>query len=412
MLYFCGTATVSFSLIPTLVGLIIGLLLGHSSLLSQRLAGKTLQFRAVADLAHELTCFRRLDGSFEYVSPSSRRITGHDPEDFYQDPGLMDRLIHHEDRERWERYRTECDQQAREDGLDIRLLTKEGRVAWVNHRSGPVFDEHNRLLGTRSTSMDITERKRAAERIEHPAYHDQLTGLPNRLEIVRRLHQQIQRRAVAAGSPGFALLGFDLRRSKNINDSFGHAFGDRVIPRVAARLRAAQPDGSVLGRIDDDKFALMATDIDTAAAAERLAARMLTTIEQPLRIEGSEVYLSCSVGYVLCPADGDTAEFLPVAEATGQISQLGEYLFERIVDDLRGWENAGLRLPVAVNLSIHEFADPGLCKRLLDRLAGAGCSVGLEGPADRQPENRPRLRRRPGDPDPQPGHPPRHLRCL
>jgi EAL domain-containing protein (putative c-di-GMP-specific phosphodiesterase class I) len=70
-------------------------------------------------------------------------------------------------------------------------------------------------------------------------------------------------------------------------------------------------------------------------------------------------------------------EFLPVAEATGQISQLGEYLFERIVDDLRGWEIAGLRLPIAVNLSIREFADPGLCKRLMDRLSAANCSVGL-----------------------------------
>ncbi len=464
MLHFYGSATASFYLIPTLVGLVIGLLLGHASLLSRRLAGKSLQFRAVADLAQELTCFRRLDGSFEYVSPSSRHITGHDPEEFYRDPGLMERLIHPEDRERWERYFAGRVEHAREVSLDIRLLAKDGRVVWVNHQSGPVFDEQGCLLGTRSTNMDITERKRAAEHIEYLAYHDQLTGLPNRLEIARRLHKQIERRTGAAGDPRFAVLGFDLRRFKNINDSFGHAFGDEVIPRVAARLQAAQPGGSVLGRVDGDKFALIAPDIDTGAAAEQLATRMLEAIEQPLRIEGSEIYLSCSVGYVLCPADGDTAEtllrkadvavaqaknepatrvgtyregmidavhhfittehrlhqglkngefvpyyqpivdlrnqqvcalealvrwnhpergltspgeFLPVAEATGQISQLGEYLFERIVDDLRGWETAGLGLPVAVNLSIREFADPGLCERLLDRLAGAGCSVGL-----------------------------------
>ena len=74
--------------------------------------------------------------------------------------------------------------------IDLRLLTRDGRVVWVHHQSGPVFDEGGCRLGTRSTNMDITERKRAAEHIECLAFQDQLTGLPNRLEIARRLQEQ------------------------------------------------------------------------------------------------------------------------------------------------------------------------------------------------------------------------------
>ena len=144
---------------PTLVALTIGTLMGYLLKLRRELHITSEQFRAIVDQAQEFVYLRDLDGTFEYVSPSSLAITGYAPQSFYSRPDLMDDLIHPEDRVIWHEHVKRVNEGGRAESLDVRVLTRSGELRWVNHISRPVYDDQGQLKSIRSTSMDITERK-------------------------------------------------------------------------------------------------------------------------------------------------------------------------------------------------------------------------------------------------------------
>ena len=154
---------------------------------------------------------------------------------------------------------------------------------------------------------DITERKRAEERIAYLARHDSLTGLPNRATFNERLAGAIAR-AHQRGAR-FAMLSIDLDRLKEVNDMFGHAAGDHLIVEVANRLAVAA-GAAFVARLGGDEFAVIAEDDDNGRGFVALANRLSDFVAAELSIEGAKCCPSLSIGVAVYPQDGDDATAL------------------------------------------------------------------------------------------------------
>lgn len=155
--------------------------------------------------------------------------------------------------------------------------------------------------------LDISDRKRAEAEIEFKAYHDALTRLPNRSLFLDRLAialAQAQRH-----SSCLAVLFLDLDDMKSINDTFGHAVGDRVLQAIAGRLTSVVRDGDTVARVGGDEF-LILLEIGETADAEKVARLILDKISEPLLVDHDELHLTTSIGVALHPSDGDNAEAL------------------------------------------------------------------------------------------------------
>jgi diguanylate cyclase (GGDEF)-like protein/PAS domain S-box-containing protein len=299
------------------------------------------------------------------------------------------------------------------------------------------------------------ERRRNRSHLRTLAYYDSLTGLPNRLFFQERLRDEIldeQGRVRPV-----AVLFFDLDRFKDINDTLGHAMGDRFLQMVAHRLVRAVGDSGLVARMGGDEFIVLLRDVQERGQVQELADALQRDIEEPFRLDGYEQFITTSIGLAVAPEDGrddqtlikhadiamyrmkaqggngylffdqnfeaplrtrltqekllrralerdqfvvhyqpivdcandrivsvealvrwmDPArgiigpdEFIPVAEASGLIMQLGEWVIANAASQVRAWDHGGLAL--AVNISARQFHHPNLCDRLLELVQSAG----------------------------------------
>jgi diguanylate cyclase (GGDEF)-like protein len=152
------------------------------------------------------------------------------------------------------------------------------------------------------------ERQRAEQRIRHMAHHDELTGLPNRALLNDRMAQALAR-SRRGGRP-VAVLFLDLDGFKFINDSLGHAIGDRLLVEVAARLEASVRQGDTVARLGGDEFVVMLVDMEQADDAALVAQNILHALAQPVLVEGETLHVTTSIGVAVHPADGGDAETL------------------------------------------------------------------------------------------------------
>lgn len=158
-------------------------------------------------------------------------------------------------------------------------------------------------------SRDVTDRKRAEERLEHLASHDSLTGLPNRLLLGKKLEQAIERAQRSQGR--FALLMLDLDHFKDVNDSFGHAVGDELLQQVAHRLTQRARDTDSVARLGGDEFTILIEEEGSVEAISRFAQDIVAEFREPWTLVGQrEVIVGASMGIVLYPEHGTTPELL------------------------------------------------------------------------------------------------------
>jgi diguanylate cyclase (GGDEF)-like protein/PAS domain S-box-containing protein len=181
------------------------------------------------------------------------------------------------------------------DGSQIEVLTYGRRVA---------FEGRDGFL---VAIVDITERRKAEARVAYMAHHDGLTDLPNRTFYQERLSQALD---LSGPSRHVAVLCIDLDLFKNVNDSFGHPMGDRLLKMVASRMRAEVRDNNMVARLGGDEFAIvLAADISPNEAND-YAARLIEIISVPYDMGGIEIVIGASVGIALSPGDGDSSEEL------------------------------------------------------------------------------------------------------
>jgi diguanylate cyclase (GGDEF)-like protein/PAS domain S-box-containing protein len=161
-------------------------------------------------------------------------------------------------------------------------------------------------------AIDVTARHRSEERLAHLAYHDPLTGLPNRATLEEHLERDLAR-AVRTGDT-VAALYIDLDRFKLVNDSLGHAAGDHVLVEVARRIRDLTRGGDLLARLGGDEFMLICPGVD-GPGAEAVAAKVLAALDETILLDGAEFQIGASIGIAIGPRDGaDAAELVKRAD--------------------------------------------------------------------------------------------------
>jgi len=161
----------------------------------------------------------------------------------------------------------------------------------------PLHDDDGTLTGVVGVAYDLTEHKRLERQLAHQAFHDSLTGLPNRALFLDRLAHALAR-SERQGS-AVAVLFVDLDNFKVVNDSLGHSVGDALLSEVAARLGACARTGDTVARLGGDEFTLLLEDLPCRAGATDVAARIADALAEPLTLEGRTFSVTASIGLAL-----------------------------------------------------------------------------------------------------------------
>ncbi len=187
----------------------------------------------------------------------------------------------------------------------IMQLDRGGGLRSYENRVSGIIDGEQRLVGFVLMMRDVTERKRTEATIRHLAFHDALTGLPNRVLLNERLDQALAH-ASRYGSSG-VLMMLDLDRFKDINDTLGHSIGDLLLKEVAIRLQGAMRKSDTVARMGGDEFVVLVPTISSQESVAAIAEKIGNILRQPCSCDGHELVITTSIGVALFPGDGADA---------------------------------------------------------------------------------------------------------
>lgn len=197
---------------------------------------------------------------------------------------------------------------------ELRLRDARGEVRWFATTIASLADEHGRVTRLRGAMLDVTARRLAETRVQRLAYHDDLTGLPNRAAFMDHIAEAVER----AGGLGsrFALLFLDLDGFKEINDSLGHDAGDDLLRQVSQRIRACLRQADRLARFGGDEFLVLIDPVRRRRDVEAVTRKILKAVATPLKLDGLMATVSASIGIAMFPDDGeDPSRLLKNADA-------------------------------------------------------------------------------------------------
>jgi diguanylate cyclase (GGDEF)-like protein/PAS domain S-box-containing protein len=228
-------------------------------------------------------------------------ITGYTPAELYANPDLVFDVL--------EPQYVEMMQGLHDADLDrsweLRMRRKNGTTVWVEQRLSLVRDDDGRIISVEGIARDVNERKAAEERLERQALHDALTTLPNRRLLRDRISQALAR----AERDGclVAVVFLDLDRFKLINDSWGHAEGDKVLVAIADRLRSVVRGSDTVARFGGDEFVVVREGIASKEDVSGYLSRLTREVQRPIELGDNEVIVNASLGVALGGA-GDSPE--------------------------------------------------------------------------------------------------------
>lgn len=265
------------------------------------------KYRILADYSPNWEYWQAPDGSYLYVSPACLNVSGYAPGDFFNNVGLMEKIIHPDDRHIWDAHGQDLTAVDSESAT-FRIRARDGSEHWIEHVCKPVFDKADLFLGRRGSNHDITARRRAEQKLDFFTHRDPLTGLPNRTLFAELLNHALQQ--AERGQLSFGLLFLDLDHFKTINESLGHSVGDQLLIEVGKRLRALLPDVDTMARIGGDEFNIIVERDANLPGIDLVAQRMIEALTEPFIFDGHSIYSSVSIGIALYPTDGRDAETL------------------------------------------------------------------------------------------------------
>ncbi|HVY83325.1 MAG TPA: EAL domain-containing protein, partial [Steroidobacteraceae bacterium] len=197
--------------------------------------------------------------------------------------------------------------QAAQETRETVVRTRNGQTIPVSLTGSQIASDDPQFQGNIFVARNITDRKRAERRIRYLARYDALTKVPNRMQFHHLLQQAIARGLRSGQS--VALLYLDMDRFKEVNDTFGHGSGDRVLEVLAERLTRALPKDTIIGRLAGDEFALfvdgLPSESDNRGPIAHLARSILTDVARAFQLNQHEVFLTASIGIAFCPRDAE-----------------------------------------------------------------------------------------------------------
>lgn len=281
-------------------GNVVGSIGVHNDVTERRMAEGALResearYRLMTENSTDMISRTSKEGVVLYASDASRRLLGYEPSElagrsFYD-------FIFEPDREEV-LYVSTLIHESGPTTFAYRVEKKDGSLVWFETTSRSVRDlvtgDIREIVGV---SRDITERKHVEEQIEYQAYHDALTGLPNRRLFRDRLTVALAH-ARRMKQP-LAVMFLDLDRFKVVNDTLGHSTGDELLKAVGLRLQASLREEDSISRMGGDEFTVLLADLKSSDHAAKIAQKVLDTVAQPLRIEGTELFITTSIGIAL-----------------------------------------------------------------------------------------------------------------
>jgi diguanylate cyclase (GGDEF)-like protein/PAS domain S-box-containing protein len=432
----------------------------HHDVTERRKAGEMLRLQELAiDAATNAILIvdaQAPDLPVVHVNRAFERITGFRPDEVI---GRNCRFLQRDDRDQPDLDRLrEAIAAGTEAAVLLRNYRKDGTLFWNNIRISPLRNDEGVVTHFVGIQSDVTELKQYQAELEYRANYDSLTGLANKNLLSDRLDHAIS--YTDRSHRKFALLYLDLDRFKIINDSLGHASGDALLKTIAQRLRTCVRESDTVARLSGDEFAVVLNDVEHTGGIAGIAQKILTEVDQPLTIDGRDVFTSASIGVAIFPDDGDNREallkhadtamyrakhagrnqvcfytqdlnadalerlqleadlrralalqefelhyqprielatgrvtsvealirwrraggdlmppmqFIPIAEETGLIVPIGEWVLRTACEQMRVWRDAGLaNLRVAVNLSPRQFRQPDLAATIRAILTDTG----------------------------------------
>lgn len=313
------------------------------------------RYRSIFENAIEGIFQTSVDGSYIRVNRSLARIYG------YSHPEQMIRTLHNISQQLYciPGRRDEFIQLIQASGIvknfESEVYRADGSVIWISENAYEVHDAEGNLLYYEGTVEDISERKRYEQIITHQATHDTLTNLPNRTLLMDRINQAIYRANLRDSKAAVVFL--DLDHFKNVNDSFGHDFGDTLIKTVAERLQVNLRGGDTAARLGGDEFVVLLEDVQSGAEqVSQIIERILRAIEKPCLIDGYEYLITSSIGVSLFPDDGKTAsDLLKNADAAMyRAKQIGRNTYEFFTADLNNNVADKIHLEQKLRVAINE----------------------------------------------------------
>jgi diguanylate cyclase (GGDEF)-like protein/PAS domain S-box-containing protein len=297
------------------------------------------------------------EGRFTFVNDRVESLLGYRREDLLGQHYSL--VIHEDDIARAEHIfneRRAGDRSAR--NIEIRLKCNPGmrRPRLMNGRCKAVeltatgmYDEEagifeRRFIGSYGVAKDVTERKQAEDTVHFQAYHDLLTGLPNRALL--RDHLGLMLAQAKRNQQPLAVLSLDLDHFKVINDSLGHTIGDELLLAVGARLRQCLREGDTLARLGGDEFAVLLPSLVSRGDVEHICRKIIQVLSKPAYVKGHEIYISVSIGACVAPEDGELIDSL-IRQAEIAMYQAKSHGRSR----LQFWES-GMQAPYSERMQI------------------------------------------------------------
>jgi diguanylate cyclase (GGDEF)-like protein/PAS domain S-box-containing protein len=255
------------------------------------------RFQTLVEKIPAITYIRRVEVTSKvvYVSPQVEMLLGWNPNEYVSHPEHWLAIVHPDDQE----FVRDAVSQAIETrdpfSTEYRVIARDGRVVWLRDMAVMVEDPTDGAQLWQGVQFDITAEKAAETQLQHLAFYDSLTGLPNRRLCIDRLESVLRQ----PGKPEVALLFLDLDRFKVINDGIGHAAGDELLVAVAQRLTPFVSSRGSLARFGGDEFVAVLERFTDPQEIEQIAEKLLSALRRPFNTKGYDLVVGGTIGVAM-----------------------------------------------------------------------------------------------------------------